>query len=155
MLAKDYRELDVYRLALSSALQIHGLSKSFPAEERYSLTDQLRRCSRSVCANIAEAWRKRRYPNHFVSKLSDADAEAAEAQVWLDFAMHFGYLSSDLHDELTDHYDHICSQLTNMMAQPEQWVPKDAQRSTPDAPRSTKNKPATGGNRNAKNYPTQ
>ncbi len=81
---RDFRELEVYQLALEAAMQIFQFSKAFPAEERYSLTDQMRRCSRSVCANVGEAWRKRRYPNAFVSKLSDAEAEAAETQVWLE-----------------------------------------------------------------------
>ncbi|HKZ68777.1 MAG TPA: four helix bundle protein [Anaerolineales bacterium] len=83
----DHRELRVNQLAFESAVRIFELTKTFPPEERYSLTDQIRRSSRSVCANIAEAWRKRRYPNNFVSKLSDADAEATETLVWLDFAL--------------------------------------------------------------------
>jgi four helix bundle protein len=78
---RHFRELEVYQLAMDNAMRIFEVSKLFPKEERYSLTDQIRRSSRSVCANIAEAWRKRRYPNAFVSKLSDADAEAAETQV--------------------------------------------------------------------------
>ncbi len=123
MPAKDHRELRVYQLAFQSAVQIHELAKSFPAEERYSLTDQVRRSSRSICANIAEAWRKRRYPKSFVSKLSDADAEAAETLVWLDFTLHFGYLSDMLYKELADQYDHICRQLTLMMAEPQKWSP--------------------------------
>lgn len=122
--AKDYRELRVYQLAFESAVQIYELSKRFPSEERYSLTDQMRRSSRSVCANVAEAWRKRRYPNSFVSKLSDADAEAAETLVWLDFARRFGFISDHQHAELTTHYNRICGQLTLMMANPKQWTPK-------------------------------
>ncbi len=100
------------------------MSKRFPVEERYSLTDQIRRSSRSVCANIAEAWRRRRYPKSFVNKLNDADGEAAETIVWLDFALRFGYLSAEEHRELTETYDHICSQLTIMMAEPEKWIPR-------------------------------
>ena len=121
MPVKDHRELRVYQLAFQSAVQIHKAAQSFPAEERYSLSDQVRRSSRSVCANIAEAWRKRRYPKTFVSKLSDADAEAAETLVWLDFTLHFGYLSDMLYKELADQYDHICRQLTLMMAEPQKW----------------------------------
>jgi four helix bundle protein len=124
MPAKDHRDLRVYQLAFQSAIRIHELTKSFPDEERYSLTDQVRRSSRSVCANIAEAWRKRRYPKSFASKLSDADAEAAETLVWLDFALHFGYLSNVLHKELADACDHICRQLTLMMAEPQKWTPR-------------------------------
>src|SRR3972149_4047166 len=104
MAARDHRELRVYQLAFESAVRIYETSKAFPAEERYSLTDQIRRSSRSVCANIAEAWRKRRYPKSFVSKLSDADTEATETTVWLDFALHFGYISKEVHTELTDQY---------------------------------------------------
>jgi four helix bundle protein len=100
------------------------LTKKFPPEEKYSLTDQIRRSSRSVCANIAEAWRSRKYPKNFVSKLTDSDTEATETLVWLDFALHFGYLTSDQHKELSDHYDHICSQLTLMMSEPNKWTPR-------------------------------
>jgi four helix bundle protein len=82
-------------------------SKSFPLEERYSLTDQVRCCSRSVCANIAEAWRKRRYPNSFVSKLSDAEAEAAETQVWIEFSVNSGYLDPSDADKLDKQYEFI------------------------------------------------
>ena len=123
MAAKDYRELRMYQLAFDSAVRIHEMTKSFPSEERFSLTDQVRRSSRSVCVNTAEAWRKRRYPNSFVSKLSDADAEAAETSVWLDFALRFGYLTSEVHREMSDHYDHILSQLTLMMIEPQRWTP--------------------------------
>lgn len=80
---RSHQELEVYQLAFGSAMQIFGLSKHFPREKTYALTDQVRRSSRSVCANLAEAWRKRRYPAAFVSKLSDAEAEAAETQTWL------------------------------------------------------------------------
>lgn len=117
----DYRELDVYRLAFESAMRIFEITKTLPREERYSLVDQMRRSSRSVCSNIAEAWRKRRYPANFVSKLSDSDAEAAETLTWLDFALHCQYISQDVHEELSDHYDHICAQLTKMMNNPDQW----------------------------------
>src|SRR5438045_4086885 len=118
---RHFRALDVYQNALATGLRVYELSKKFPPEERYSLTDQVRRSSRSVCANIAEAWRKRRYPAAFVSKLSDADAEAAETQVWLDVALRCGYLEADMHRELLDRYDHIGAQLAKMMAASEQW----------------------------------
>ena len=93
MPAKDYHELRVYQLAFETALRIFEISKRFPPEERYSLTDQIRRSSRAVCSNIAEAWRKRRYLASFVSKLSDSDAESAETAVWLDFCEAFGYIA--------------------------------------------------------------
>jgi four helix bundle protein len=106
---------------MESAMRIFQVSKSFPDEEKYSLTDQIRRSSRSVCANIAEGWRKRRYPNAFISKLSDADSEAAETQVWLEFAFRCGYLDQNLFDELNKEYDRIMGKLVNMMVHPEQW----------------------------------
>jgi four helix bundle protein len=106
---------------MESAMKIFEISKPFPSEEKYSLTDQIRRSSRSVCTNIAEGWRKRRYPNAFVSKLSDADSEAAETQVWLEFALKRGYLDQNLFDELSKAYDHIMGKLVNMMVRPEQW----------------------------------
>ena len=124
MPAKDYHELRVYQLAFESAIQIYEISRTFPAEERYSLTDQIRRSSRSICANLAEAWRKRRYPKNFVSKLSDADGEAAETLVWLDFALRLSYISAEAHATLVGQYNHICSQLTLMMAEPEKWIPR-------------------------------
>jgi four helix bundle protein len=90
-----YKDLRVFQLAFDVAMEIFEATKSFPKEERYSLTDQMRRSSRSVAANIAEGYRKRQYPNMFVSKLADADAEATETQVWLDFARQCGYLTAD------------------------------------------------------------
>jgi four helix bundle protein len=102
-------------------MRIFELSKKWPSEEKYSLTDQIRRASRSVCSNISEAWRKRCYSSHFVSKLSDSDTEAAETEVWLDFAFKCGYLAEADHKELREHYDHICVMLVNMMNNPEKW----------------------------------
>jgi len=119
---RHFRELEVYQLAMESAMQIFEVSKRFPTEEKYSLTDQIRRSSRSVCANIAEGWRKRRYPNAFVSKLSDADAEAAETQVWLEFAVKCGYLDQTLGNKLDRACDHIMGKLVNMFTRPEQWA---------------------------------
>jgi four helix bundle protein len=119
---RHFRELEVYQLAMESAMQIFEVSKRFPSEEKYSLTDQIRRSSRSVFANIAEGWRKRRYPNAFVSKLSDADAEAAETQVWLEFGVKCGYLDQTLVNKLDRAYDHIMGKLVNMFTRPEQWA---------------------------------
>ena len=107
-----------------AAKEIFELSKRFPSEERYSLTDQVRRASRSVSGNIAEAWRKRRYPATFVSKLSDSDAESAETQAWLDSALDSGYITRDEYRVLDDKYDHICAQLALMMDNPNQWCPE-------------------------------
>ena len=118
---RHFRELEVYQLGMDAAMHIFDASKLFPAEERYSLTDQIRRSSRSVCANISEGWRKRRYPRSFVSKLSDADAEAAETQVWLEFAVKCGYLNPDLAHELEATYNRILGKLVVMMNHPEDW----------------------------------
>src|SRR5437016_4693446 len=114
MRVADYKDLRVYKLAFESAMEIFELSKDFPADEKFSLTDQIRRSSRSVCTNIAEAWRKRRYEAAFVSKLSDSDGEAAETEVHLDFVLRCGYLTPEKQAILGDHYDHICGQLTKM-----------------------------------------
>src|SRR5437867_13361401 len=92
---RHFRDLDVYQNALATGLRVYDQTKKFPVEERYALTDQIRRSSRSVCANIAEAWRKRRYEAAFVSKLSDAETEAAETQIHAEFAFHHGYLSRE------------------------------------------------------------
>ena len=119
---RHFRELEVYQLAMDTAMRIFEISKHFPAEERYSLTDQIRRSSRSVCANISEGWRKRRYPNAFVSKLSDADAESAETQAWLEFALKCGYLDQELFSELDGAYDHIMGKLVTMLTRPDQWA---------------------------------
>jgi four helix bundle protein len=121
MRVADYKGLRVYRLAYESAMEIFRYSRSWPPEEKYSLTDQIRRSSRSVCTNIAEAWRKRRYEAAFVSKLSDSDPEAAETEVHLNFAFDCGYLSAAQQAKLLDQYDHICRQLTNMMDDPASW----------------------------------
>jgi four helix bundle protein len=121
---RSHRDLKVYQLAFEAALQIHEISKSFPSEEKYSLTDQVRRSSRSVSANLAEAWRKRRYKNHFISKLSDSEAEAGETQVWLEFSMAFKYIDERTYNELYDKYEHIIAMLINMSNSPENWLIK-------------------------------
>jgi four helix bundle protein len=120
-LVRHFRELRVYQQAFTAASQIYRLSKHWPKEERYSLTNQIRRSSRSVCANIAEAWRKRRYLAHFVSKLSDADSEAAETQVWLDFALDCGYINEDDHNSLYATYENIAGGLVKMMTNANAW----------------------------------
>jgi len=119
---RHFRELDVYRMAMEVAVSIFELSKSFSVEERYSMTDQVRRCSRSVCANIAEAWRKRRYPAAFVSKVSDAEAEAAETQVWLEMAVRCGYIDPLKAASLEQEYEHILGKLVVMISHPDQWT---------------------------------
>ena len=113
--------MEVYKLAFDAAMRIFELTKAFPGEEKYSLTDQMRRASRSVCANIAEAWRKRRYEAAFVSKLTDSEAEAAETQVWLAFSVKCGYLSREVGSALYTAYDEIIGKLVNMIRHPEDW----------------------------------
>ena len=119
---RGHRDLKVYQLAYKLAMEIFNESKTFPRDEHYSLTDQIRRSSRSVVSNITEAFRKRRYPNMFVSKLSDADSEATETQVWLDFARDCGYWSQQLHDYLTKGYEEVGRMLGSMMAHPEKFT---------------------------------
>ena len=119
---RSHKDLRVYKLAYEAALEIHQLTKNFPPEEKYSLTDQIRRSSRSVCANLAEAYRKRLYPKNFISKLSDSQGESGETQVWIDFSDSFEYIDHETHDKLYDKYEHILAMLINISNQPEKWV---------------------------------
>jgi four helix bundle protein len=118
----SHRDLQVYKRAFMAAMQIFELSKRFPKEETYSLTDQIRRSSRSVCANLAEAWRKRRYQAAFVSKLNDVEAEAAETQSWLEFAVACSYLASTVGEDLQQVYEKIIRTLVGMINHSESWV---------------------------------
>lgn len=120
--ARSFRDLVVYQNALTLALRVFELTKRFPAEEKYSLTDRIRRSSRSVCANIAEAWRKRRYKAAFIAKLSDAETEAAETQVWCELAQKCGYLDAQIANELDHECERIIAQLVRMIDQPERWL---------------------------------
>jgi four helix bundle protein len=122
MKIRKHTELEVYRKAQRAAMGIFHASKEFPKEEKYSLTDQMRRASRSVCANIAEAWRKRRYEAAFVAKLSDAESEAAETQVWIEFAVKCNYLDRRSGTPLYQDYDEILRMLVAMINRPEDWV---------------------------------
>lgn len=119
---RKHTDLDVYKRGFATAMTVFHFSKKFPIEERYSLTDQCRRSSRSVCANLAEAWRKRRYPAAFVAKLSDAEAEAAETQTWLQSAVECEYLPSDEVRELYAEYDNLIGMIVNMIKKPEDWT---------------------------------
>ncbi len=121
---KHFRELDVYQGAMSLVLHIFELTKRFPIEEKYMLTDQVRRSSRSVCANLAEAWRKRRYQAAFVSKLNDAEAEAAETQVHIEIAFRHSYLSQEVFDEIDDACDKVLAQIVKMIGQADRWIIK-------------------------------
>lgn len=119
---KTHEELNVYQMAFTVAMEIFELSKGFPVEERYSLTDQIRRSSRSVCANLAEAWRKRRYKATFQAKLNDCEAEAAETQVWIQFADECGYLESDTGRSLYKQYNQIIGSIVKMINDPDNWL---------------------------------
>ncbi len=118
---KTHRDLKVFQLSFEAGMEIFQITKTFPKEETYSLTDQIRRSSRSVSGNLAEAFRKRRYPKSFIAKLSDTEGEAAETQVWLDYAMACKYLDKETHERLTDKYDHIISMIVIMISKPENW----------------------------------
>ena len=118
---KTHRELQVFQLSFEAGMEIFKISKSFPKEEIYSLTDQIRRSSRSVSGNIAEAFRKRRYPKSFIAKLSDSEGEAAETQVWLDYALACSYIEKETYTSLNDKYDHIIAMIVNMSSKPENW----------------------------------
>ena len=119
---RSFRELRVYQNALSAAMEIFELTKSFPKEEKYSMVDQMRKSSRSVCANIAEAWRKRRYRAAFVAKMNDAEGEAGETQVWLDFALHCKYIDAETMNRLDQAYEIIISQIVRMIDDADKWV---------------------------------
>ena len=120
----SHEDLEVYKIAFDAAMEIFELSKNFPKEEKYSLTDQIRRSSRSVCANLAEAWRRRRYKASFVSKLNDAEAEAAETQVWLKFAVKCRYLDIDSGRELYGKYNQILGLIVIMTNNADKWLLK-------------------------------
>jgi len=120
-MVKHFRDLRNYQFALKSAMIIFELTKKWPPEEHYSMTDQIRRSSRSVHANIAEAWRKRRYVAHFTSKLCDADGEAAETQSWLDSAFRCGYITEDTFNRLNNYYELICGGLVLMINDAAAW----------------------------------
>ena len=124
MKIQSYEELDVYKLSFSLQQEIFEHSKQFPKDETYSLTDQIRRSSRSVGANIAEAWRKRRYPAHFASKLTDSDGENAETQHWLQTAKACGYMDQPTVATLMDRSHLIGAKLGRMIADADQWQPR-------------------------------
>ena len=118
---RSHNELETYNLAFQAAMDIFELTKKFPNEEKYSLTDQIRRSSKSVYANLAEAFRKRKYPKHFISKLSDCESEAAETQVWLQFSLECNCFDKNKYQVMVLTYDKILGKLVNMSLQPEKW----------------------------------
>jgi four helix bundle protein len=132
-MVKHFRDLDVYKGAMSLVMEIFALSKQLPPDERFTLTDQIRRSSRSICANIAEAWRKRRYEAAFVAKLNDAETEASETQVHLEIAFNHEYIDRATFEALDDKCDKIISQIVKMIDQADRWTIKPVpakQRST-------------------------
>ena len=118
----SHEDLVVFQLAFETAMKIFEMSQKFPQEEKYSLTDQIRRSSRSVCANLAEAWRKRRYKAAFIAKLSDCEAEAAETQVWIKFAVKCCYIDIQQGRELYKTYNQVLKGLVSMINNPNQWI---------------------------------
>lgn len=121
----SFKKLKVYQKSYKLALDIFHISKSFPKQENYSLTDQIRRASRAICANIAEAYRARSYPKFFSSRIRIADSETSEMQVWIDFAKDCGYISQDVHQTLLDGYREVGKMLGTMVTYPERFVPRN------------------------------
>ncbi|HNQ82175.1 MAG TPA: four helix bundle protein [Bacteroidales bacterium] len=117
----NHEDLEVFQQSFSAAVEIFKLTKTFPGEELFSLTDQIRRSSRSVCANISEAFRKRYYPKSFTAKITDAEGEAAETQVWLKFCLHFSYIEQIKYNELMEAYNNILGKLVVMRNNPNKW----------------------------------
>jgi four helix bundle protein len=120
---RGYRDLKVYQLSYSLALELHEITKHYPREEKYSLTDQIRRSSRSVPANIAEAWKKRRYQKMFIAKIVDAAEEAGETEVWLDLSKDFGYLDEAKYRDLTNRYEEVSKMLNSMIEKADKFSP--------------------------------
>jgi four helix bundle protein len=120
-MTKGFRDLIAYQKAFDLAMEIFEISKEFPKEEKYSLTDQIRRSSRSVCSNLGEGYRKRRYPAHFIAKVSDSDMENTETQVWLDFASSCNYINEKAFSDLNSKSEEIGKLLNYMIQNPEKF----------------------------------
>jgi four helix bundle protein len=119
---RSYKELRVYQNAMAAAMELFHLTKTFPNDEKYSLVDQMRRSSRSVCANLAEAWRKRRYEAAFIAKLNDSESEASETQVWIEISRRCNYLDDSRASALETSYHQILAQLVRMINKPQDWI---------------------------------
>ncbi|MBN1688138.1 MAG: four helix bundle protein [Candidatus Omnitrophica bacterium] len=130
----SYKELNVYDRAMNMAMEIFRITKRFPSEEKYSLTDQMKRSSRSVCSNLAEAWRKRRYKAAFISKLSDAETEACETQVWSEIARRCNYITKEEAEHLEEETDRIMGQIVMMIESADKWVIKSPSRRFSESP---------------------
>lgn len=120
--AEDYKELDVFNKSMELTMEIFMLTKSFPQEEKYSLVDHIRRSSRSVCANIAEAWRRRRYKRAFISSMNNAESEANETRVWLEIAYRCGYIDIEAKERLDKQYDVVIRQIVKMLQNVDSWI---------------------------------
>ena len=118
----DYKDLIAYKKSYAVAMKIFLITKQFPSEERYSLTDQIRRSSRSVCTNIAEAYKRKRYQNYFVSKLNDAETENVETEVWLNFSMDCGYISDKEHTEFLSLNNETAKLIWYMINHPDKFI---------------------------------
>lgn len=123
---KGYKDLKVYKLAYKLAMETFQITRSFPKEEKYSLTDQITRSSRSVTSNLAEAWKKRRYVKMFVSKVVDAAGEAGETEVWLNYSLDCGYITKDKYDYFIEGYDEVNRMLYGMIDKPEKFCQNSA-----------------------------
>jgi four helix bundle protein len=121
MAAYNFKDTALYKKAFALSMEIFQVSKSFPKEERYSLTDQVRRSSRSVCANLAEAYRKKRYPTNFISKLTDCDAENSETGIWIDFALACEYINEQTRVSLTNKNEEVGKLLNHIITNPEKY----------------------------------
>ena len=117
----SHKDLRVYQRSFDLGMRVFEITKRFPNDEKYSLSDQVRRSARSVSGNIAEAWRKRRYPKSFVAKLTDSEGEAAETQVWLDYALACGYMDEETHSSMVNEYDQLLGMLVTMIINPDKW----------------------------------
>jgi len=111
---RHFRDLEVYRRGFDAAMEIYQMTKKFPSDEKYSLVDQIRRSSRSVCANLAEGWRKRRYPAVFKNKITDSMMEASETQCWLEFSLACKYIEKSVFDKLDNEYEQLIAMLNSM-----------------------------------------
>jgi len=122
MVVNSWKDLRVFKNAMEGCMEIFELTKGFPPDERFSLIDQIRRSSRSVCANLGEAWRARRHPAAFSAKLDIAAGEAGETQVWIEIAKRCGYISGDVAARVDGVYEHVVAQLISMSSNPEPWL---------------------------------
>ena len=138
MIINSYKDLRVFQNAMGACMDIFEQTKAFPGPERFALVDQVRRSSRSVCANLAEAWRRRRYEAAFVAKLCDSESEASETQVWIEIARRCGYFQEEVAKRLDTAYDQITAQIVRMTQEPEKWLVRESRVKNISAPKASK-----------------